>query len=74
MTERKGFCSYLAELVTDYRSKLDDQDLDWLHPLIAEELYKQETKLRNIKEADLCAHYQQERISRSISQRTNYAF
>ena len=74
MTEGKGFCSYLAELVTNYRSKLDDQDLDWLHPLIAEELYKQETKLRNIKEADLCAHYQQERISRSISQRTNYAF
>lgn len=74
MTEGKGFCSYLAELVRDYKSKLADENLDWLHPLIAEELYKQETKLRNIREASLCAHYQQERISRSILTKTNYAF
>ena len=74
MTEGKGFCSYLAELVRDYKSKLDDENLDWLPPLIAEELYKQETKLRNIREASLYAHYQQERISRSILTKTNYAF
>ena len=74
MTERKGFCSYLAELVRDYKSKLEDEKLDCLHPLIAEELYKQETKLRNIREASLCVHYQQEKISQSISQKMNYVF
>ena len=74
MTERKGFCSYLAELVRDYKSKLDDENLDWLHPFLEDELYKQETKLRNIREASLCAHYQKENKSPSILVKTNFAF
>lgn len=74
MTEGKAFCSYLSELVRDYKLKLNDENLDWLHPLISEKLYKQETKLRNIREASLCANYQQERISQSILMKTNFVF
>ena len=74
MTERKGFCSYLAELVGDYKPKLDDENLDWLHPFLEEELCKQEAKLRNIREASLCAHYQKENNSPSILVKTNFVY
>ena len=71
MPIEREFCSYLAELIRDYKDKLKDSRYDWLHPLIEEELYKQENHLRNIREIDLCAHYQQSKISRSLFQKMN---
>jgi hypothetical protein len=46
-----------------YSSKLEDQHLDWLHHLIAEELCNHKIKLRNIKQPSLRSYYQQVWIS-----------
>ena len=77
MGKAGGSCSYteyLAELIEDYKTKIDDPKWGWMQELLKDEMYKLERKLHKIRESDLCAHYQMEKISQSIFQKTNFAF
>lgn len=74
MAKNRGSCTYLAGLLEDYRSKIQDPKWSWLHAFLTEEMYKVEYRLHAIRETDLCANYQQAKISRSILQSTNFAF
>ena len=71
MLQREDSCKYLEGLRTDYRVKLQDKFWKDFHSLIREELFKTEYKLHQLKEQELCLHFQLEGISRSTFLMTN---
>ena len=71
MLQREDSCKYLEGLRTDYRVKLQDKFWKDFHSLIRENLFKTEYKLHQLKEQELCLHFQLEGISRSTFLMTN---
>lgn len=71
MTRKKVSYSYLSELREDYAEKARSPRWEWLHSWLEDEIRKLDYQIRNIKEQELCAHFQQERILASILAKTN---
>jgi len=56
MGKAGGSCSYteyLAELIEDYKTKIEDPTWGWMQELLKDEMYKLERKLHKIREPDL---------------------
>ena len=71
MSHRKVSYPYLLELSEDYKRKLVDPRWEWMTSIIQELIYETEYKIHNIREQELCTHFQGERILASISQTMN---
>ena len=71
MSHREVSYSYLLELSEDYKQKLVDPRWEWMTSIIQELIYETEYKIHNIREQELCTHFQGERILASISQTMN---
>jgi len=71
MSHRKVSYSYLLELLEDYKQKLVDPRWEWMKPITQELIHQTEYKIHNIREQELCTHFQGERILASISQTMN---
>jgi len=71
MTKREVSYSYLLELKEDYEEKMRSTSWEWMKPILQELIYALDYKIHNIREQELCTHFQGEKILASISRMTN---
>lgn len=71
MTRKEVSHLYLSELRKDYAKKARSPHWEWLHSWLEDEICKIDNQIYNIKEQELCAHFQQEKILAFILAKTN---